>query len=121
VQLHNFVLKSSRRCTGNEQFPPFHIKSTISFISNPVVSVYTWSKNEKRSKNDVISSVQKHYCALGLGLDLELELKLKLELELELELVFGLELKLELELELELGLGLGLGLVLRLELELVLG
>jgi len=33
---------------------------------------YIWSKN------DVISSVRKHICALGLGLGLELELELGL-------------------------------------------
>jgi len=34
------------------------------------------------SKNDVISSVRKRYCALGLGLDLELEIGLWLALGL---------------------------------------
>jgi len=34
------------------------------------------------SKNDVNSSVRKHYCALGLGLGLGLKLRLRLELRL---------------------------------------
>jgi len=38
--------------------------------------LYTWSKN------DVISSVRKHYCALGLGLELGLVLELGQELGL---------------------------------------
>jgi len=37
-------------------------------------------------KNDVISSVRKHYCAVGLELGLELGLGLGLGLGLELEL-----------------------------------
>jgi len=36
------------------------------------------------SKNDVISSVRKYYCALGLGLELELEFELELEIGLGL-------------------------------------
>jgi len=39
---------------------------------------YTWSKN------DIISSVREHNCALGFGLGLELGLGLVLELELGL-------------------------------------
>jgi len=45
---------------------------------------YTWSKN------DVISFVRKHNCALGLGLGLELGLGLGLVLVLELDLELGL-------------------------------
>jgi len=56
--------------------------------------LYTWSKN------DVVSSVRKRYCALGLELGLELELRLEL----------GLGLGFMLELVLVLGWGQELGL-----------
>jgi len=42
--------------------------------------LYTWSKN------DVILSLRKHYCAVGGGLGLGLELGLRLVLGLELDL-----------------------------------
>jgi len=51
------------------------------------------------SKNDIILSVRKRYCALGLRLGLELQLQLR---------VLVSKLGLRLELELKLGLVLGL-------------